>query len=371
MPEVVREVERLAQRDIEALLSYVREIYASSDLEGFASRVVSTLRRVLPSESVSYAEYDLLGRKTYALVEDPPSSDYALEMEVFARHFGEHPLVDHYRRTGEGRAIKISDFLTQSQWRKRALYNEYFKEIRGIEHQMGTVIPTSALPVGIALGRSGRDFSERDRQVLYLLRPHLVQAHQNAAALSRSQRDADHSKREEGGSGRGTIALLGGDRTRWRDERAKRWVEEYFEPARGADRLPESLARWVGHQRSLLSGGKGVPPPREPLVVERPGKRLLVRLAADGPEGETDLLILEERHAPLSAGPLRALGFTAREAEVLIHIAHGKTNKEIAATLHVSPTTVKKHLDNVYRKFGVAGRTGALSHALRALDLLG
>ena len=363
-------MERLGQRDVEALLSYVREVYASSDLEGFASRVVSTLRRVLPSESVSYAEYDLHCRKTYALVEDPPSSDHASEMEVFVRHFGEHPLIDHYRRTGEGQAIKISDFLTQSQWRKRALYNEYFKEIRGIEHQMGTVIPTPGLPVGIALGRSGRDFSERDRQLLYLLRPHLVQAHQNAAALTQSRRDADHSRSAMEGSGRGTMALSDRDRTPWRDERAKRWVEEYFEPARGADRLPETLACWVEHQRSLLSGGGGVPPAREPLIVERPGKRLLVRLAADGPEGETDLLILEERHAPLSAGPLRALGFTAREAEVLIHVAHGRTNREIAATLHVSPPTVKKHLDNVYRKFGVTSRTEALSQALRALDLL-
>jgi DNA-binding CsgD family transcriptional regulator len=363
-------VERLAQREIEALLSYLREIYVSSDLGGFANRVVSTLPRILPSESVSYTEIDIQSRKIGDEVSDPPASDYASEAKVFDRYVHEHPLIDHYQRTGKGQAAKISDFLTRSQWRKRALYNEFYKEVRGIEHQMSIAIPTSALTVGVSLGRSGRDFSERDRSLLDLLRPHLAQAHRNAAALTQTQHDANRLRRAVEGSERGTIVLSGKDRIRWCDERARRWVEEYFGPARGADRLPESLVRWVEHQKSLLSGGGSVPPPREPLILKRPGKHLSVRLAADDPEGETNLLILEERRAPVSLDSLRALGLTAREAEVLVHVAHGKANKEIAAILYVSPLTVKKHLDNVYRKFGVKNRTEALSHALGVLNLL-
>lgn len=74
MPEVIGVVERLAQRDIERLLPYLHEIYVSSDLEGFASRVVSTLPRVLPSETVSYLEIDVQSRKTGGPpVVDPPS----------------------------------------------------------------------------------------------------------------------------------------------------------------------------------------------------------------------------------------------------------------------------------------------------------
>lgn len=96
-----------------------------------------------------------------------------------------------------------------------------------------------------------------------------------------------------------------------------------------------------------------------------------MRLVVEDPEEGTNLLILEERYAPLSIDSLQSLGFTEGEVEVLLHIARGKTNKEIAAALHVSPRTVKKHLDNVYRKFGVASRTEALSHALRVHNLLG
>lgn len=159
------------QRDVEPLLSYLREIYVSSDLEGFASRVVSALPRLLPSESASYTEIDVRSRKIGAEVMDPPASDAASAASIFDRHAHEHPLIDYYRRTGEGRSAKISDFLTRSQWRNRALYNECFKEVRGMEHLMTNEIGAPALTDGVALGRSGRDFSEKDWQLLDLLPP--------------------------------------------------------------------------------------------------------------------------------------------------------------------------------------------------------
>ena len=59
-----------------------------------------------------------------------------------------------------------------------------------------------------------------------------------------------------------------------------------------------------------------------------------------------------------------------REQEVLHLMAAGLTNREIADVLIISPQTVKKHAENIYRKLGVRGRTEAAARAL-ALDLLG
>lgn len=56
---------------------------------------------------------------------------------------------------------------------------------------------------------------------------------------------------------------------------------------------------------------------------------------------------------------------TNREQEVLTLAAQGKTNREIADMLVVSPRTVKFHLDNVYSKLGVNSRTEAAVEALR------
>jgi len=56
-------------------------------------------------------------------------------------------------------------------------------------------------------------------------------------------------------------------------------------------------------------------------------------------------------------------GLTSREAEVLGWIARGKTNREIASRLFISPHTVRKHIENIFEKLGVRTRTAAARHA--------
>jgi DNA-binding CsgD family transcriptional regulator len=57
------------------------------------------------------------------------------------------------------------------------------------------------------------------------------------------------------------------------------------------------------------------------------------------------------------------LGLTDRELEILDWVARGKTNREIAALLVVSPHTVRKHLEHAYEKLGVHTRTAAVARA--------
>jgi len=54
---------------------------------------------------------------------------------------------------------------------------------------------------------------------------------------------------------------------------------------------------------------------------------------------------------------------TAREAQVIELVAAGLTNAGIAERLWISPGTVKKHLDHVYAKLGVANRAAAVAQA--------
>ena len=55
----------------------------------------------------------------------------------------------------------------------------------------------------------------------------------------------------------------------------------------------------------------------------------------------------------------KKLGLTRREADVLLWIVRGQSNAEIGLSLRISPRTVKKHLERVYRKLGVKTRLAA------------
>lgn len=56
---------------------------------------------------------------------------------------------------------------------------------------------------------------------------------------------------------------------------------------------------------------------------------------------------------------------TKREMEVLIKIANGMSNKEIASTLNISERTVKNHISNIFKKIDVSDRTQAAVFAIR------
>jgi DNA-binding NarL/FixJ family response regulator len=63
----------------------------------------------------------------------------------------------------------------------------------------------------------------------------------------------------------------------------------------------------------------------------------------------------------------RSLALTLREAQVLLWISRGKSNREIGEILTISPRTVNKHLEQVFVKLGVENRAAAAARALSCL----
>lgn len=70
------------------------------------------------------------------------------------------------------------------------------------------------------------------------------------------------------------------------------------------------------------------------------------------------------------SGPGHPEALTRKELEVLARLSEGRTNREIADALYITPATVKSHLAHIYVKLGVAGRQEAMARAV-ALGLLG
>jgi len=83
---------------------------------------------------------------------------------------------------------------------------------------------------------------------------------------------------------------------------------------------------------------------------------LLFRIA-DSVDGNNDPQALQ-----------RTFSLTSREAEVLLWLSRGKSNRDIGEILSISPRTVNKHLEQVFIKLGVENRAAATGAAVRALS---
>ena len=80
--------------------------------------------------------------------------------------------------------------------------------------------------------------------------------------------------------------------------------------------------------------------------------------AASSPEGR--VIISPER----LRNPAEADGLSSRELEVLLLVARGMSNHQIATSLHLSEAAIKRHLANIYPRIGVSSRGEAVRIAL-------
>lgn len=107
------------------------------------------------------------------------------------------------------------------------------------------------------------------------------------------------------------------------------------------------------------------------LAMDAPLKKLQCKYLGEVSANEHLFRLFEEDGGSDEDVLKKSFALTDREAEVLLWIAHGKTNREIAQILEMSPRTVNKHLEQVFKKLGVENRTAAASVAIRLLSETG
>lgn len=155
------------------------------------------------------------------------------------------------------------------------------------------------------------------------------------------------------------IVVLNADRTpAWLTPEADVLLRDGAPPA-GVPLLPAQVHTWIAN-----AGAEGTP---DTCAFEHGSATLNARLL--GRAGGQSLLLLQKgsRSAP-AASPLASFRLTGREIEVLMWVAKGKTNKDIADILGMRPRTVNKHLEHIYVKLGVETRTAAAALVAGAAD---
>jgi DNA-binding CsgD family transcriptional regulator len=331
------------------------------ELETFHARLISAIPKVVPAEITTYHEMNSV-KATSKNWAEPPEFGTTAWAQIWEQYMAEHPVLTYNLQTRDTRACKISDFLSHSQFHRLGLSNEFFRPM-GVEDVMPFALSGfPSLVIGVGLHRSRQNFSERERRLLNLLRPHLIQAHQNAEAVTRMRQESQQARHGAEHVDRGVIILTREGRVQTTTIRARHWIAEYCGSCSGlSDSLPESLQRWVQHQLSHLYENSEVPAPPEPLVIEREDCRLVIRLLCDG---EQNLLLVEEHRTRLSPASFSSLRVSPREAEVLLWLTQGRSNHDIGVILGMSERTVKRHLEHIYTKLGVWNRTQTATKAL-------
>jgi DNA-binding CsgD family transcriptional regulator len=151
--------------------------------ETFARRGLECLPRLVSSELTTLSVCNLeTGHRS--VVSDSPGSISRREIEVFDRYFYDHPLVREHGRNPAAVTRRIGELLPDSRFHRTPLYNDYYRVIR-IDHVMAVPIHVDRrYLVSFVLNRSKRGFSDRDRERLEIMRPHLGNLYRFSVAAS-------------------------------------------------------------------------------------------------------------------------------------------------------------------------------------------
>lgn len=135
----------------------------------------------------------------------------------------------------------------------------------------------------------------------------------------------------------------------WQTRQAAEWLKTYFpSDSLPKGQLPIVVAEWL--KAELIKESDHLQ-----LHAKSAGLELHLTIA----RRQRELLILLEEKSEEGTASLDHYQLTPRELDVLLWVAKGKTNRDIAEILGMSPRTVNKHLEHIYVKLGVETRSAA------------
>jgi DNA-binding CsgD family transcriptional regulator len=375
----------LSHRDLSRILERLPELYSAQDFKDFLQAMFNISGALISCDSQNFNDLQWV---------DPPQLD-GRELETYPAHYEvamhhkkmnmfvaaaplrtdlpvdevcygfeknvqEHPTIIACRKSRGYHTWRVSELISDRHFLQSRLYAEFYSlfPIRKLIISYLGYGPQPREVVFCAAREKGREFSERDRDVIAALNPHLRQAWQNAIALEEARTSLEQSRTILHTLRVACVTLNANLEMEWCSPEAEGLLAEFFPGRRRKSScLPESLLSWVkahphARAKSFDSGHA------KPFCLLSLSARLEVRLSFDGSTGRT--LFLKRQSLILSAEGFTFPGLTARESEVLYWIAQGRTNGAIATLLSSSPRTINKHIQSIFQKMGVGNRAEAI-----------
>jgi hypothetical protein len=241
-------MEELVFSDTKSLCQSIQQLYALRNPDTFGVDILFVLDRLVPSEIPCFHiihTQNLQGSHDH--LPDFPGLTADQERSM-VQHFSEHPITLNMPQTLSG-AYKLSDFASiQELHCLEGVYQKFMRQL-SLEDQMTLFFPNEtpwgwyqlsqmkATLVGVTLNRSQRSFTERDRLILNLLRPHLFQAYCNVQHYQQLQQEL--SQLQQSFNYLGLVILDAKGRIQSIAPQAIVWLETYFSKPICSHQLPD------------------------------------------------------------------------------------------------------------------------------------
>jgi DNA-binding CsgD family transcriptional regulator len=333
----------LADIDVGAARGFAQALLVARTVTELRRRALAGLEELVPADVLTWDRIELASgtvrHEAFPDGAEPPGAFATVVVDAAG-----HPLLSAHAARRRP-ALRLSESVEPSRLSHSQLYGELLHP-SGVEYCITIGARTEGGETVVAgLGRTEREFSERDRDVLDLVRPVLEAALREAEARERLV----PALATDPPPGTAVVLLDRYGEIEHSSLDAERWLGEHFGAAEHAGWLPGTVAAWLAL------------PPRPPLVSVRDGRRLTVRLLP----GDPHALLLEEEVASFRQGALDRLGLTPRETEVLRAANAIDDEADIAWELCLSLHAVRDRLAHVETKLGVQTAADAVARALR------
>jgi DNA-binding CsgD family transcriptional regulator len=341
---LVRVMMWLADIDVEASYGFRQALLGITSRAELRRRAFLGLHELVPADLMAWDCVELAsGAVSHEAV--PAEAEPDGVFEGIVRGATDHPLLSAHA-TRRCSALRLSDVVEHGHLVGSELYGDLLHPA-GVEYCITIGMRAQRGEVVVAgLGRTEREFSARDRDVLDLVRPILEGALRDIGARERLGR----ARATDSPPGSAVVLLDRDGEIEQSSFDGERWLSEHFGAAEHAGWLPETVGEWLAL------------PPRPPLVSVRDGRRLTIHLLP----GDPHVLLLEEEVASFRQDALDRLGLTPRETEVLRAARLIEEEADIASELCLSLHAVRDRFAHLEAKLGVDTAADAVASALRA-----